>query len=120
MFSTHTELLAAGRVLVTVAGELDLATCAALGAELTRVGSIAADEIMVDLRGVTFLDCQAVSTLLAARRHATKGGVDLYIRNAQGIARRVLDVTGAAGQLGLTESGRPTRRAGSDQRLAAG
>jgi anti-anti-sigma factor len=111
MFSIHTQS-AAGRVSITVAGELDLATCPTLAAELAGALALATTEIVVDLAAVQFLDCRTVSVLLDARDRALLAGLRLRVRNVRGLPRQVLQLTDTAGALGLAEPDVATRIAG--------
>lgn len=65
----------AGRTVISVAGEIDLATWAAfddavLGAVATAVG----DHVVLDLDQVRFLGACAIASLLTAQHHAWLGG----------------------------------------------
>src|SRR4051812_27350270 len=53
--------------VVRVAGDVDLATAPALRSLLARTGREA--DVLVDLSGVTFMDCSGLSALLQARAH---------------------------------------------------
>jgi anti-anti-sigma factor len=103
MISIGTEL-AAGRALVTVVGELDIATCPKLAVELARAIDLFPSEIVVDLGAVGFLDCRALSILLDARHRAALAHVRLRVVNANGLARQVLVLTRTAAELGLGDS----------------
>jgi anti-anti-sigma factor len=77
--------------LVTVVGEVDLATSPRLHEVLE--GLDADQAVVVDLTGVSFLDSSGLSELVQAHeRHAAAGGVRLVVTSA-GI-RRVLEVSG--------------------------
>lgn len=88
----------ASTALVTVAGEVDLATAHLLrdrlGGVLREHGLAALD---VDLAAVTFLDCTGISALVAVRNAAIQAGCQMRITHPQPIVRRVLEVTGLLG-----------------------
>jgi stage II sporulation protein AA (anti-sigma F factor antagonist) len=102
MFSVRVEFPDAGRAVVAVAGEMDLATAPALESALFDASPTGTRNVMVDLADVTFLDCRALGALLAAHQRLVQCGGRLGVRNADGIVRRILDLTGAAAELGLS------------------
>lgn len=104
------------RMLVTVAGDIDLATAPELGDRLLSVLREHAPAILdVDLAGVAFLDCAGISALITARNAAVSAGSQLWIVHPQPFVRRVLDVTGLLGV--LTAPVDPPRRSGPRHRL---
>ena len=58
------------RVRVIAAGELDLATSPALDEQLRELEQAGFDHIVVDLRGVSFIDCAGLQIMLGANRRA--------------------------------------------------
>jgi anti-anti-sigma factor len=81
--------------IVGVAGEVDLAAGPALE---TSIMSAFADQdidtVLVDLSAVTFLDSSGISVLLKGRRVADERAVNYRVVGADGIVRKVLDLTG--------------------------
>lgn len=76
------------------AGELDMATAPRferLTAEV--VYRVRPRRLLIDLSAVTFLDAAGLAALSACRQHALGYGTDLRVTAAQGIVRRVLDLT---------------------------
>jgi anti-sigma B factor antagonist len=61
--------------------------------------------VVVDFSGLTFLDSTGVNCLVRARADGDAAGTRLLVRNATGIARRVLEITGLA-ELLCEEPGR--------------
>src|SRR5687768_18029246 len=88
---------AAYGAIVTIAGELDLATVGRLRAALASDLVAQAAAIVVDLSGVTFMDSTGLSELLRFEREASDRGRPLAIACPEGAARLLLDVTGIAG-----------------------
>ena len=87
-----------GACRVTLRGELDLATAAQLEHALADAG----DEVLLDLRGLTFMDSTGVRELLeAAARNA--GGLQI-IAPATGQVRMTIEQTGIAALLPLVEA----------------
>jgi anti-sigma B factor antagonist len=78
--------------VVRVSGEVDLATAPALALALEQVPG-AATAVVVDLRGVTFMDCSGLPVLLRARR---RYGLALSLGGSQGSVVRLLEATGLA------------------------
>jgi anti-sigma B factor antagonist len=84
-----------GVAVVTVTGDVDVATCAALRDNLLQV---VADEnfrgLVVNLAGVSFIDSTGIGVLVGVwrRTKATDGGLALASPSRQ--AQSVLDATG--------------------------
>jgi anti-anti-sigma factor len=84
-----------GTVRVAVAGEIDLSTVDVVRAGLLRtLAAHLPHRIEVDLAGITFLDCSAITALVVVAEAAARIGCQLRITNPQPIVRRVLDLTG--------------------------
>jgi anti-anti-sigma factor len=81
-----------GTTLVTVAGEIDMASTSELRECLVGTQG----HVIVDLRGVSFLDSSGIGTLASARTRLLQTGGDLRLRKPQGIVRTVLEVIGLA------------------------
>ena len=63
-----------GLTLLTVGGELDLASVPALRRGLSRAAAATRPDVAVDLREVTFLDCSILGVLLEASGRARAAG----------------------------------------------
>jgi anti-anti-sigma factor len=86
---------AAGDVVLTVSGSVDLASQGALlakGQELLARGDLTA--IALDLGDVTFLDSTGIGALVELSRDAEDQDVAFAIRNPSPRVTRVLEVTG--------------------------
>ncbi|TDC38794.1 anti-sigma factor antagonist [Micromonospora sp. 15K316] len=80
---------------VTLSGEADLATADQLGQELERLLSPSwVSCLTLDLTALQFLDCAALSALLAVRSSARTRGQQVTITAAARTPARVLAVTG--------------------------
>ncbi len=77
--------------VVALHGQLDLANADRVRDALT---SVAGSTVVVDLSGLRFLDSSGIAALLSARSEIVERGHGFEMRGAQGIVRRVLDVTG--------------------------
>ena len=81
------------QVLVSVAGEIDVATAEALRTFASDVVTPGITEQVIDLTEVTFLDSRGVQALLVAPREATRLGVafSLLCSEINGPVAMVLD-----------------------------
>jgi len=111
MFAIRVEFPATGPTVMTVVGELDIATAPGLAQALMDFASGGA-RVLLDLRQLTFLDCRGLSVLLAARQRFVASGGDLVLVEVRGVARRVVDLTGSAAALGLAPADTPDRAVG--------
>jgi anti-sigma B factor antagonist len=78
--------------LITVVGELDIATCAELDDAVASVGPKL--DITLDLAGVTFIDSTSLQTILGATTSLAAAGRRLVLANPSHIVMRVLTLTG--------------------------
>jgi len=84
-----------GSLRVAIGGELDLATADACQAGLVAVMyTEGTDEVVVDLAGLTFVDCAGLNALMVARSRGQSLGVTVRVEHAQPIVAMVLRVTG--------------------------
>jgi anti-sigma B factor antagonist len=92
-FSITQRELEGGTTLVTVDGELDLASAPNLKWTLTDVVGSGARQIIVDLSPVTFIDSTALGVLVAVHRGL---GPDrrMAIAGAEGDVRNIFELTG--------------------------
>jgi anti-anti-sigma factor len=98
--------LADGTVVVDVRGELDLASTATLGEELSaRVIAMRPPRVVVDLGLVTFMDSTAVSALLGVQRNARSVGASLRVVNPSPFVAQLLATAGVAEALGYRSAG---------------
>jgi anti-sigma B factor antagonist len=89
-----------GYVVVTVAGEVDIATVARLR---KRLSALAADGVplVADLDQVTFIDATGLGALAGAAREAASQGGSMYVVCARAKPRRLFRVTGLDRQIPL-------------------
>jgi anti-sigma B factor antagonist len=81
-------------VVVTVRGEVDLATAPELESCLHRAFGDAPDGVVLDLDGLTFIDSSGLRVLVALAKDARSRDASLTLRNVPRHAQRVLDLTG--------------------------
>jgi anti-sigma B factor antagonist len=80
--------------VVSVVGEIDVATSPHLRAAIARVVD-QARRVSVDLSGTTFIDSSGLGVLVGALKRAREGGhQDLELRGLQEPVRRVFEITG--------------------------
>jgi len=89
-------------LVVTVSGEIDIASAPALREGLMTVMRRHGHGIRLalDLDGVTFMDCAGINVLLAAHRHARLKDGWVQVLRASHRARKVLMITGVHQELG--------------------
>jgi anti-sigma B factor antagonist len=92
-----------GYVVVTVAGEIDIATVDRLR---DRLAALAADGVplVADLDQVSFIDATGLGALAGAARAATEHGSSLHLVCARQQTRRLFRVTGLDRQIPLARN----------------
>lgn len=75
--------------IVVAVGEVDLATVGVLEEAIEAAASVDRP-VVVDLDGVTFLDSSGIAAFAGCWRE----GRDLTLRNAHGVVRRTLQISG--------------------------
>jgi anti-anti-sigma factor len=89
-----TTRIGAAAALVTVVGEIDLATAGELGDHLVAALHEAGPDVVLDLSQVTFMDSTGLKVLLAAHRRAQLAGGHLALAGAGRSVLKVLTITG--------------------------
>ncbi|MEO8969130.1 MAG: STAS domain-containing protein [Solirubrobacteraceae bacterium] len=82
------------RLVLSLAGELDLATAPALKAVLEDAQSDGLSHLVIDLSGVQFMDSTGITVLAAAQRAADENQHSLSLRRGSAQVQRVLKITG--------------------------
>jgi anti-anti-sigma factor len=91
-------------VRVRLYGEVDLSTVGSLGHKLEECAAAGCRRIVVDLRGVTFLDCAGVRVVLAADAAAHAGGWELVLIEGSAPVQRVFELAGARDRLPFVQA----------------
>lgn len=86
--------LAGEPLVVTVKGEVDLATATELEATVQRAFEIVPESVHLDLAGLSFIDSSGLRVLVALTNEARSRDASLVLRNVPRHAERVLDLTG--------------------------
>lgn len=100
----------AGATVVAVSGELDVASAQVLERELAKLEAVTA--VVVDLRGLTFIDSTGLGVLVRAHQLAQQQGRRFGLVRGNGQVNRLLSLTGLDEELLVGES--------VEQLLAAG
>ncbi len=84
------------RVVVSVVGEIDLATRDRLqSALLSVIEQTGTDhKVIVDMSQTSFLDSTGIAVLVRTREKALAAGIEFSITGATGMVRQVLELTG--------------------------
>jgi anti-anti-sigma factor len=92
------ELMEAPRTGVVLSGDLDLADADAVHGLLARLAQEAAPgAVLVDLRGLEFIDSHGVRALFRARDDAERAGSRITLVAREGPVRRTLELVDAGG-----------------------
>ncbi|PKV83449.1 STAS domain-containing protein [Streptomyces sp. TLI_146] len=83
------------RALITLAGEIDLATAPLLQETLARCLHDGIRTVDVDLTPVTFCDCSGLNTFLDAADRTTAAGGTLRLHYPSSALHRLLELTGS-------------------------
>jgi anti-anti-sigma factor len=87
------------RHTLTLTGELDLATVADLDGMIEQACSDGAAELVLELRGLSFMDSTGLSAILAAHERCAEHGCELLLTRPQRTVERLLELTGVIGRL---------------------
>jgi anti-sigma B factor antagonist len=85
--------------VVTVRGELDMATAPQLRDSFAEVLAEAPSRLVVDARQLTFMDSTGLSTLLLAQRRCRAQGGELLLREPTPAVRRLISLAGVESML---------------------
>jgi anti-anti-sigma factor len=92
-----------GAPVLSVRGELDLASSPALEDQLERAVAEAPSMVIIDLRELEFMDSTGLSVLIRAHQRAQEAGHRLAIVNGSRQVRRLLSLTGVADRLTIVD-----------------
>jgi anti-sigma B factor antagonist len=84
----------AGIARVALRGELDIATVPALEHHLEPFRNDGVSAVLLDLRGLTFIDSSGHHALVRASERARAGGHRLFLIGTRRSARRLFELTG--------------------------
>ncbi|GAA4437884.1 STAS domain-containing protein [Actinokineospora soli] len=99
----ETKTEGADPIVISVSGEVDLATAADLERALAdAMATSDSGAIEVDLAGVEFMDSAGLRVLVAARKQAEDAGRDFRLRSPHDRVRRIIEITGLSAVFGLS------------------
>ncbi|GAA2764165.1 hypothetical protein GCM10010103_32060 [Streptomyces paradoxus] len=99
------------RSLITLSGEIDLATAPLVRAALAECLNDGMGITDVDLTGVTFCDASGLNVFLTASGLATEAGTILRLHHPPPIMARIIEITGSGFLVHeLPTRGTPSRR----------
>lgn len=90
--------------VVSVSGELDLASSPLLEGELSRVTATEPRLLVLDLRELAFMDSTGLSLLIRAHHDADHAGRRLVLVRGGPQVQRLLSLTGLAERLPIVDS----------------
>ena len=89
-----TEQLDSGIPVVSVNGDVDIATAPALAQTLLAVTEDRAGEVIVDLTGCSFLDSRGLTALIAARARLEHSNRELALVLSNASVLKIFQITG--------------------------
>ena len=91
--------------VVEVKGELDLYTAPSFRESVLEAGDAEAPSVIVDFRGLGFIDSSGLGAIVACLKHIRERGGDLVLVAPEGSGlRRLMDLTGLDRVLTLSPS----------------
>ena len=93
-----------GEIVVTVLGEIDLATGPLLWECIATAIPDAERRLVIDLSGTTFIDSTGMAVFVQAHKHLRHRGAELILRAPQASARKVLSITGLDAVIAIQDS----------------
>ena len=90
-------------LIVHAYGELDIASAKEFEGELTRAIRSSVSGVVLDLRGVTFIDSTGLRALLAGAGLSAKIGRELRILPGSSAVERAIELSGLRGSLPFVE-----------------
>jgi anti-sigma B factor antagonist len=93
-----------GGTIMAISGEVDVCTEVQLQQSLLRIIRERPARLMLDVSGVSFMDCAGLRALLVTRRRAEMRGVFLRLIATSAAVRRIIELTGAQEALVMERS----------------
>ena len=93
-----------GGTIVAISGEVDVCTEAPLQQSVLWIIRECGARLMLDVSGVSFMDCAGLRALLATRRRAETRGGFLRLIAISAAVRRIIELTGTQEALATERS----------------
>jgi len=93
-----------GAAVISVIGELDLASGPELEAELDQLSGPDTQLVVIDLRQLDFMDSTGLSILVRAHQRLADEGCEVGLVRGSQQVQRLLDLTGVAERLRLVDT----------------
>lgn len=90
--------------MISVSGELDLASSAGLDEELQRLIESDVEQVILDLRELEFMDSTGLSTLVKAHQRAEEAGRRFGLVRGPQQVQRLLSLTGVEERLTFADT----------------
>jgi anti-sigma B factor antagonist len=91
-------------VVITLGGELDLASAAAFADAIDHATSSGAEVVIVDLRGLEFMDSTGIGVIVRAHQAAPQSGYRFAVVKGSPQVDRILSLTGLDEQITLLDA----------------
>jgi anti-sigma B factor antagonist len=95
---------ASNEIVVSVAGELDMADADKVAQILVNAADSGKPLVRLDLSGLTFADSSAIKAIVLGARAAARHGVAYELLNPNGRVQRLLEITGLAGAITIVHN----------------
>ena len=90
--------------LLHISGEFDLCGVSPVERALDRAVGGATDDVVFDLRGVSFLDCSGLGTILKADERAQTEPFTVHVVRPPGLAARIFTLTRSGETLAFVDA----------------
>jgi anti-sigma B factor antagonist len=90
--------------VLTLSGELDLASSPTLEQELDRALEAGTNQLIVDLRKLEFMDSTGLSVLVNAHQRVEQAGMQFGVVKGSAQVQRLLSLTGVADRITVANS----------------
>ena len=90
-----------GSIIVMAEGEIDVSCASELREAINEALASDAGVVTVDLAQVPYIDSTGIGVLVGAAHRAEDAGAAFTVANPQRNVRRVLDLLGVTGELGI-------------------
>lgn len=107
-----------GQDVLSVWGEVDVATAPRLGRALETVLAEGGRRIVLDLADLAFIDGSGLRVIAAALKRSQVADGELAVRSASAVTLKLFRITGLAEALGIEVSGQPHALTRSDDPVA--